>query len=116
MGTEVEFAESVEWVKNKEVDFGRVELDVLHASVGIAEEAGELLGIAKKIAVYKKKFDGGHVMEEAGDVLHYLQMLCNSQGWTLEDLMKNNMDKLKKRYPNGFTYEDARKRKDKQHG
>lgn len=114
MITSEEFANFVSGIKNKDTNFGRVDLDVLHSIVGIAKEAGELLGFVSRIAVYREHFGRNHLKEEAGDVLHYLMMLCNSQGWTLEEVMEANVKKLKKRYPGEeFTYKDAKERKDK---
>jgi len=34
-------------------------------------------------------------------------MICNFYGWDIEDIFKENMEKLRKRYPNGFTEKDA---------
>ena len=34
-------------------------------------------------------------------------MICNFYGWEIEDLFIENMDKLKKRFPDGFTEKDA---------
>ena len=36
-------------------------------------------------------------------------MICNYYGWNIQDIMQENIDKLEKRYPKGFTYEDAQK-------
>jgi hypothetical protein len=38
-------------------------------------------------------------------------MICNFFGWKLEDVLKENIEKLKKRYPNGFTMDDAKRNK-----
>ena len=50
----------------------------------------------------KKHFrDGKHpgfdLAYEMGDVLHYLTVLAQSYGWTLDDLMEANMQKLNAR-------------------
>tara|TARA_Y100000296_G_C5134148_1_gene237234 strand:- start:494 stop:631 length:138 start_codon:yes stop_codon:yes gene_type:complete len=36
-------------------------------------------------------------------------MICNYYGWDLEDIMQENIDKLRKRYKKGFTYGEAAK-------
>ena len=51
---------------------------------------------------------------EVGDGLWYLSNFCNINKITLEECMYNNSMKLKKRYPNGFTVEDALARVDKE--
>ena len=58
--------------------------------------------------------DINDVIEEVGDVLWYLSNFCNINKITLEECMYNNSMKLKKRYPNGFTVEDALARVDKE--
>lgn len=77
--------------------------DLMHSSIGISEEAGEILGIVKKCVWYGKEFDKVKAVEEAGDLLHYLQMFCNKIGITIEDLIVTNMSKLNIRYPSGYT-------------
>jgi len=84
----------------------------LHAAIGLAGEAGEVLDIVKKSWVYGKALDEAKLQEEAGDVLHYLTMLCIKMGWTWQDLIDNNTAKLNKRYPNGYTDQAAIARAD----
>ena len=66
------------------------------AVMGLAGETGET------IEPMKKHFrDGEHPGDdlklEMGDVLHYLTVLAGSYGWTLEDIMHANMEKLRAR-------------------
>ncbi|MEM4359951.1 MAG: nucleoside triphosphate pyrophosphohydrolase family protein [Candidatus Bilamarchaeaceae archaeon] len=87
---------------------------LVNASVSLAGESGELLDAIKKHIMYGKPIDTENVKEELGDILYYIAMAANAMGWTLEDIMQANYDKLKKRYPNGhFTEADAIARKDK---
>lgn len=85
---------------------------MMHACIGLSGEAGECLDMVKKSWVYGRDLDDNKLQEEAGDTLHYLVMLCLKQGWSLHDLMLNNMAKLEKRYPNGFSKEAAIARAD----
>lgn len=87
--------------------------DTLHMAVGVAGEAGELLDAVKKAWVYGKELDVANVKEEAGDALFYIQGLCNLYGWTLEQLIADNVAKLEKRYPSGYTDKAAQERADK---
>ena len=77
----------------------------LHAAIGMAGEGGETLDLVKKSWVYGKPLDLEKLKLEAGDCLHYIVMLCITQGWTLEDLAAANKVKLDARY--GGTYSDA---------
>jgi NTP pyrophosphatase (non-canonical NTP hydrolase) len=75
----------------------------LHAGIGNIEEAGEILGILKKVRYYGKPLDKALLLEEMGDQLHYFQMLCNEIGVTIDEVMAANMQKLMLRYPNGYS-------------
>ncbi len=39
-------------------------------------------------------------------------MLCESFGWSLDEIMQMNVEKLKARYPDGFDIERANHRMD----
>lgn len=90
--------------------------DMLHMAVGISGEAGELLDAIKKVWVYNKTLDIENVREELGDLLFYIQGMANLIGTDLEELIKGNMEKLKKRYPTGYTDAAAQARADKKAG
>jgi len=69
--------------------------------LGLAEEVGELLQL---FAASKRKGQGIKVSDlksEAGDVLWVLSQICREYGFSLEDIAKNNMDKLCKRLEQG---------------
>jgi hypothetical protein len=42
-----------------------------------------------------------------GDTLWYMAMICNFYSWDLQEILQENLEKLKKRYPEGFTHEAA---------
>lgn len=79
----------------------------LHAAMGVATEAGELVDAFKKYVFYGKEWDEKNLKEEAGDLMWYIQTLCNAMGWNLEDIMTMNIEKLKIRYPEQFSSEFA---------
>lgn len=91
---------------------------LIHACVGLAGESGECLDLAKKSWVYDKPLDVPKLLEEMGDTLHYFFMTLikleelTGVHFTLGAVMQNNVDKLNKRYPNGFTKADAIARAD----
>jgi NTP pyrophosphatase (non-canonical NTP hydrolase) len=85
----------------------------LHAAVGIAGEAGEVLDAVKKTWIYGKELDRENLLEESGDLLFYIVALLTENGFTLEDAMQANIEKLKKRYPEGYTDSAAIERADK---
>lgn len=88
---------------------------MLHAAVGIAGEAGELLDAIKKVWAYGKPLDMEGVVEELGDLEFYLEALRQQIQVAREHVLQANQEKLAKRYPDGV-YSDlhAQSRLDKE--
>lgn len=89
-------------------------LDVLHWSLGLSGEVGELVDTVKKHVFYGQPFDMQNAQEELGDILFYLTAMCQSLGLTLDYVMADNRAKLQLRYPSGYDDELAKTRFDKQ--
>ncbi len=77
--------------------------EVIEAALGLAGEAGETVDIIKKYVYYGKVINGDALLLELGDTLHYLTRLAGMFGWTLEDLMTANIEKLEKRFGKGYS-------------
>lgn len=81
-----------------------------HALHGMVSEIGELHGI------YQKRYQGHieasdeHRKKELGDLLWFVAEYCTASGWTLEGIMQLNIDKLKSRYPDGFSVDRSEHR------
>ena len=89
-------------------------MDFLHGAVGCATEAGELLDAAKKHVFYSRPVDRENVEEELGDMLFYMELCRQSLGLSWDRIEQSNIEKLKKRYPEGtFSSADATARADK---
>ena len=80
---------------------------LLHGSIGVSTEAGELLDAMKKFIFYGRSIDRANVKEELGDILYYASLTMDEMGFTLEDVMETNSEKLKARYPEKFTEDKA---------
>jgi NTP pyrophosphatase (non-canonical NTP hydrolase) len=76
---------------------------LVNGALGICGEAGEVADLIKKTAFQGHSLDVEHLVEECGDCCWYLAILCEAVGTTLETVMTMNIDKLKRRYPNGFS-------------
>ena len=84
--------------------------------MGLAGETGETVDIFKKHIYQGKDLDINDVIEEIGDILWYIANLCNVNKITMKECMESNVEKLRKRYPNGFSIKDALERADKNVG
>ena len=80
---------------------------MLHAGLGLATEAGEFLDMLKKHLFYGKEIDYENLDEEAGDLLWYLSIYLDVRGKSYREVMEANTRKLKARYPEKFTSENA---------
>lgn len=89
-------------------------IDLIHATMGIVGEAGELLDGIKKHVIYDKPLDFENVVEELGDMEFYMEQLRQRLGITREQTLEANIAKLKVRYA-GLAYSDkeAQDRADK---
>ena len=85
--------------------------DDIHMLMGMTTEVGELTDAYKKHIFYPKPLDVVNVKEEIGDLMWYVINFCNVNGWDLESILEQNVQKLKIRYPNDiFETEKANKR------
>lgn len=77
--------------------------DILgHMVIGLSTEAGELLDAYKKHKFYGRDLDEQNIKEEIGDLMWYLIQLCEEVGYSLDEAKIDNIQKLKKRYPDKF--------------
>ena len=92
---------------NPELD----KIDVLINSVmGLCGESGEAIDIVKKHLHQGHVLDKEHLAKELGDIAWYLAEAATALDLELEDILRANIEKLKKRYPEGFDTEKSQKR------
>ena len=85
---------------------GRIDTGgILNGCLGLAGESGEFLDMMKKWFFHNKPLDEEHAKKEIGDVMWYVAMICHSFGWDLDEILQMNVDKLRNRYPEGFSTE-----------
>ena len=78
---------------------------LINGVMGLNGEAGEVADIVKKNRFQGHGLDKNHIAKELGDVCWYIALLAYSIDYDLETIMQMNVDKLKKRYPEGFEKE-----------
>ncbi len=76
---------------------------LVNFSMGLAGEAGEVVDAVKKVVFHGHQIDVGKMRDELGDVLWYLAMTAQTIGLTLEEVAEANIEKLVRRYPEGFS-------------
>lgn len=86
--------------------------ELLNSCLGLSGETGELLDMVKKWIFHAKPLDKDHMKKELGDVMWYVAMFCKAMNWELDEILQMNVDKLKTRYPEGFSTELSNHRKE----
>ena len=85
--------------------------DVLINSVmGLCGESGEAIDIVKKWLAQGHELDREHLAKELGDIAWYLAECAFALDIPLEDILVANIEKLKKRYPDGFEVKKSTER------
>ena len=85
-------------------------IQLLHAAIGAATEAGELLDAIKKALFYGKEVDEVNFKEEIGDACWYFAIAIHELDTNFEAVMDTNIAKLKARYGEKFDAARALKR------
>lgn len=87
-------------------DFQTKEEEIMCWGLGITGEAGDIASCIKKTYAHKKDVKEG-IKENIGDMMWYTAMICNFFGWNFDEILKQNIEKLKKRFPQGFNYKSV---------
>lgn len=90
----------------KATGFNEQSAPLLHAAVGVAGEAGEILDCVKKVWANGKLLDLDHLVEELGDIEFYLEAVRQAVGVSRDEVLSSNQIKLVKRYPD-LRYSDS---------
>jgi len=91
---------------------------LLTGSIGIASEGGEFAEIVKKCIFQGKPLDADtqfHIKRELGDIMWYWANSCRALGLDPNEVIAENLEKLKARYPGGefnVTHSENRKEGD----
>lgn len=83
---------------------------LLNGCMGLAGETGEVCDVLKKALFQGHALDREHMIEELGDCAWYLAEAASGLGVSLEDILLQNIAKLKRRYPAGFDPERSMNR------
>ena len=89
------------WVLEDSANLPRL----LTAVIGMQSETGEFAEIVKKCIFQGKELTDDvkfHLMRELGDIIWYWSQGVMSLGYSPTEVIQENINKLEKRYPNGF--------------
>ena len=101
-----------------------------NVALGLSGEAGEVADAVKKAIHhghgFKHRIDTdkfnfkavsvNDLAKELGDILYYVSVGAHELGYTLQEIAKININKLAKRYPEGFSVEASINRVDTKEG
>lgn len=79
------------------------ETSVAWNALGLAGEAGEVAELIKKGVFHRHGVDREKLAKELGDVLWYVAALCSNYGLSMSGVMDANIEKLRERYPDGYS-------------
>lgn len=77
----------------------------LTLAAGISGEGGEVADLLKKAIGHGHKTDPVKLKKELGDIMWYVAVLAEEIGFKLSEVAQTNVEKLKARYPEGFSSE-----------
>lgn len=83
-------------------------------ALGLAGEAGEVADTIKKAVFHQHGIDRDELIKELGDVLWYAAALCTKLNVPISEVMERNIEKLKRRYPAGYSSDASKTRVDVQ--
>lgn len=78
---------------------------LINGVMGLCGEAGEAIDVVKKWLAQGHALDRDHLIKELGDIAWYLAETAAALEIDLETVLSMNIEKLKKRYPDGFDAE-----------
>ena len=85
--------------------------DLRILALGLCGEAGEVADVVKKHKGHGHDLDEDKIVDELGDVLWYVAMMALAvNDIDLSAIAHENMQKLRARYPDGFSEERSRNR------
>ncbi len=80
---------------------------LINGVMGLCGESGEAIDIVKKWLAQGHELDKEHLAKELGDIAWYLAETATALDLSLSDIFEANIEKLKKRYPEGFDSEKS---------
>ena len=75
---------------------------LINGVMGLCGESGEAIDIVKKHLHQGHPLDQEKLIKELGDIAWYLAETATALDVNLEEVLQGNIEKLRRRYPEGF--------------
>lgn len=95
------------YIPDDDVELSQDKMEVLHAALGIVTETAELIPPLAGYIFRHEPLDTVHVAEEFGDFHWFQGIILRKFVIDPKEMLERNIEKLRVRYPNKFTSEDA---------
>lgn len=89
------------------------EIMLVWNALGLAGEAGEVVDTIKKVVFHRHELSREELIRELGDVLWYVAALCTKLDIPLSEVMERNIEKLQRRFPDGWSTERSINREER---
>lgn len=86
------------------------EQQLANAALGLTGEAGETAEVIKKHLFHDTPLDRDAMVKELGDCLWYIAAFATVLDIPMAEIAEKNIEKLRKRYPDGFDPERSKNR------
>ena len=83
---------------------------LINGVMGLCGESGEAIDIVKKHLAQGHDLDREGLIKELGDIAWYLAETATALDVSLEEVLERNIEKLRKRYPEGFDTKKSQNR------
>ena len=80
---------------------------LVNGVMGLNGESGEVIDIVKKHMFQGHELDKDKIKKELGDVMWYVAEVCEALDLSLDEVMEGNIEKLRKRFKDGFTVNES---------
>lgn len=90
------------------------DVDLIHAAMGLAGEAAEVLDLVKKVTMTGHDLDVNKLVKELGDVEFYMERMRQVIDIGRDIILNVNQTKLTTRYKDGYSDVASIKRVDKE--
>lgn len=95
------------FTEEKNIKFTPEQIEYIHTALGLISEAGEIIEEVLNSAITQRPIDKINMVEELGDVNWYVALGLRAAESTFEEAQTININKLKDRYPDKFSSEQA---------